>query len=293
MATTRAALPTRRGFTLVELLVTITVIAILAGVVLGGLNAATNSAKEASTRSLIAKLDQVMRIRYESYMTRRVPIRTTGMQPRAAAEARLAALRDLIRMELPERGSDIKDGPATSIPRPIGRPAISHLYLAKFQNKKPTDEFGTAECLYLIISTGSAETRAQFRQRDSGDADNDGWPEFHDGWGRPIMFLRWAPGFSSQPPNYDGPSEIQKVPRKDNPAELAQLHDPFDVQCCRPSDYHLTPLIYSGGADKKYDIELDKEYSFDGDPYASAAGTPVDEDGDGMNHHDNIHNHTN
>ena len=99
------------GFTLVELLVTITVIGILAAIALGALNAAGNSAREAKTRALIAKLDHVIQMRYNSYLTRRVPIRTTGMKPDAAARARLAALRDLIRMEMPERWNDFLNEP--------------------------------------------------------------------------------------------------------------------------------------------------------------------------------------
>jgi len=50
----------RRGFTLVELLVTVTVMAILMAVVLGGMRMANESARTARTRSTIAKINEVI-----------------------------------------------------------------------------------------------------------------------------------------------------------------------------------------------------------------------------------------
>ncbi|MCE5302216.1 MAG: type II secretion system GspH family protein, partial [Planctomycetaceae bacterium] len=62
-----------RGFTLIELLVTITIIGILAGMVMGVLRTARESARESATRATIAKLNNIIMNRYESYLTRRVP----------------------------------------------------------------------------------------------------------------------------------------------------------------------------------------------------------------------------
>jgi prepilin-type N-terminal cleavage/methylation domain-containing protein len=272
-----------RGFTLVELLVTISIIALLAGLTLGALQAARQTAREARTKALIAKLNQVIMQRYDSYLTRRVPISTRGLAPNEAARRRLDALRDLMRMEMPERWSDVYTSTPGGTPHQyswgsIPRPALSQMYLAKYTQNQPSAEFGPAECLYMIVALGSPEAMENFNESEIGDADGDGWPEFHDGWGRPIMFLRWAPGFT-------GLSEIQ----------TGKDHDPFDTRQLESDAYHLIPLIYSGGPDKEYDIEVSKNYVYQGDPYAKTAspppGTPVDEDGDGLNHFDNIHNH--
>ena len=81
--------------------------------------------KAAQTRALVAKLDTIIKAKWGSYKTRRVPINTVGMPPNLAATARLDALRDLMRMELPDRWSDVVDPPATLIPRP----AVSQSYL--------------------------------------------------------------------------------------------------------------------------------------------------------------------
>ncbi|MHC4181280.1 MAG: hypothetical protein ACYSWU_27605, partial [Planctomycetota bacterium] len=83
---------------------------------------------------------------------------------------------------------------------------------------------------------------------------------------------------------YNGPSEIQ-------PGDPIKDHDPFDTRNVDSGAFGMAPLIYSGGRDKQYDLEVNKTYAYEGDPYASGAGAPVDDKGDGANHHDNIHNH--
>ncbi|MEE8451350.1 MAG: prepilin-type N-terminal cleavage/methylation domain-containing protein [Thermoguttaceae bacterium] len=272
--------PRRGGFTLIELLITITIIGILAGISFGALNAARRTARTSKTKSTIVKLDKIIMRRYEEYATRRVPISTARISRVQATRARLDALRDVIRMEMPERWNDITVFPVATDPvsgNPIKRPALTERYLAKYAANQPSAKFGPAECLYMIVATGSAEDREQFNESEIGDADGDGWLEFQGGWGRPIMFLRWAPEFTDL-------SDLQS----------REHHDPFDVHGADLTAYHLVPLIYSGGPDKKYDIELDDGYEYDGDPYASAAGTPTDDsnnpDGE-LNHYDNIHNH--
>ena len=67
-----------RAFTLVELLVTITIIGILAAMTLGALQASRQAGREYATKATIAKLNNIIMQRYESYLTRRVPISTTA-----------------------------------------------------------------------------------------------------------------------------------------------------------------------------------------------------------------------
>src|SRR5262245_20885808 len=105
----------RRAFTLTELLIVMMIIGIMAAMALSALSGATELAREQRTRAIISKLDQLIMERYEGYRTRAVPIRipatsTTAQGTRYAAMIRLYALRDLMRMELPERITDVVDG---------------------------------------------------------------------------------------------------------------------------------------------------------------------------------------
>jgi len=293
----------RTGFTLVELLVTIVIIAILAGVVLSAAAAAQRAANVAHTQALIAKLHGQLMVRYESYRTRRLPINTAGLNGPQAAIHRLNAIRELMRMEMPDRYADLMtQNNALGIPYsppmvatyfsydssnsqwvagPVGGPPVYLQPTAtnlSYQRRVASAiaagtspsliaQYEDAECLYLILNTGLSDDSAveQINSDDIGDADGDGMPEFHDAWGRPIRFIRWAPGFVSDLQPYD-PVNSAKDPRF-----TAKSHDPFDpLKMQHPFDpsnrqkidlqsapavinaadgMSLTPLIYSVGPD--------------------------------------------
>lgn len=315
----------RFAFTLVELLVVMVVIGILAGVVLGALNAARETARVAKTKATIVKLDKIISEKYESYLTRRLPITTQGATPVRAAAVRLLALRDLMRLEMPERFRDITQAPITGTTlqsnwpnaalygflstnyTPITRPSLSQAYLRRYNAAtKKTPTYESAECLYMIVTVGDPEARSQFSDSEIGDADGDDLPEFHDAWGNPIQFLRWAPSFTD--------SAIQSNDPEND-------HDPFDanrlelsITAMPPRGARLVPLIYSAGPDGIYGIDQAANYIFAASPYSYepirnelagnpagyflAAGKPnVSVTGpatvqhDQSDHLDNIHNH--
>jgi prepilin-type N-terminal cleavage/methylation domain-containing protein len=211
----------RRGFTLVELLITITIIGIMAGMILFAMFQAQETAKEHKTRALVLKLNSIIMRRYDEYKTRRVPIQfdaTELTDPKLMARMRLEVLRDLMRMEMPDRWSDVLTPPASPFNRPaadrVQPPSAFIAYQAKWAavtGDSPTgpyeyaydttkDEYQSAECLYMIVMGTLAQegdSRDAFKATDVGDVDQDGFPEFIDAWGQPIRFLRWAPGLTS------------------------------------------------------------------------------------------------
>src|SRR4030095_12893269 len=65
----------RAALTLIELLFVMVILGILAAIALGGLSAAAAQARVERTRSIIAKLNQLITDKYESYKTRAVPIK--------------------------------------------------------------------------------------------------------------------------------------------------------------------------------------------------------------------------
>jgi hypothetical protein len=186
---------------------------------------------------------------------------------------RLDALRDLMRMEMPDRWTDVVDEPVTpfgeALSNLIPRPALSQAYLARYnsvaepftdQNGNfvhdatepftdvngngrydPTPEFQGAECLYLIVMEALAQegdAREVFKPDSIADTDGDRMPEFIDAWGTPIRFLRWAPGFVS---------ELQEIAQF-RPTAVAAPSSPQTVEITAPgATLSADPSIYVGG----------------------------------------------
>ena len=278
----------RRGVTLVELLITIAIIAILATAILGVAAVATTTAREARTRNTITRLHTLLTEHYDTYRVRRVKLKTTveqvinnfvmsqppNQQSRIRGEmlatARLYALRELMLMEMPDRWSDIIFDNVQNVS--AGAPWRTPLYCAErtglsslyrrhydrlLATATPTEiaQNQSAECLYLTImhACGDGESRAQFAESDIGDTDGDGAPEFVDSWGKPIQFLRWAPGFDSDAQL--NAAELLAMNSTKRAQAIAADHDPFDMFRRDPFAFRLAPLIYSTGSDELSGIE--------------------------------------
>jgi prepilin-type N-terminal cleavage/methylation domain-containing protein len=180
-----------------------------------------------------------------------------------------------------------------------GRPALSKMYYARYQaaltrtlakypdqsatvsyRDQGTDRIGrydSSECLYMIVMLSSPDAASQFHGSEIGDTDDDGLPEFLDGWGDPIKFFLWAPGFTSSDLQTSfataAPSDMQSAAEYD--------HDPFDTHQVDIYGWRLVPLIYSAGRDGIYDLNLglvdttDPNYPFyhySGSPYFNRSG---------------------
>jgi prepilin-type N-terminal cleavage/methylation domain-containing protein len=259
-----------RGFTLVELLVVIVILSILSSMVLMALANTQASAREARTRSTITKLDALIAAKWETYQTRRVPLKPSGNSRTNTAKLRVDALREIMRMELPDQHADISTGQTASLLP--ARPAVSAAYLKRYNSATgKTTNFEGAESLYLVVAYGlnDPDALSQFNEAEIGDFDNDGLPEFWDGWGFPITWIRWAPSFVSPIQNNDAVNN----------------HDPFDPMKQYSNAYSLYPLIYSGGPDKIYDIQNGRTASIN-DPYSGNVGQS-----NGTGSLDNITNH--
>lgn len=218
----------RSAFTLMELLIVLTIITILVGLSMAALVGATEQARAARTRAIINKIDLLIDERYQSYRTRAVPIRInpsqfTNASPAGlwAARVRLYALRELMRMEMPDRKTDIVNSATTNPPTPeitvIPGMTQSSLQASYYRSavratggnpmapathtslNNWTSTHQGSECLYLILSAmrdGEKGAIEYFSTAEIGDVDGDGMKEILDAWGQPIEFLRWAPGYS-------------------------------------------------------------------------------------------------
>lgn len=113
--------PYRPSFTLVELLVVIAIIGIMSGMILFALAGARQDANISRTRRTITKLNAIILQEWEEfrYRSARIDIDPEMLRPQAAfagqpplspregARLRMIVLRDLMRMEMPDRLSDI------------------------------------------------------------------------------------------------------------------------------------------------------------------------------------------
>ena len=257
----------RSGFTLMELLIVMLIIAVLAALALTALQGAAEEARADRTRAIIAKLDQLIMQRWNDYRTKPLPIRTPpNTAPSVAALYRLVALRELMRMELPDRRSDVFDVTDLSyetvataglnnaaLQRTYYRKAVASVVGNNLNNW--TVQHEGAECLYLIVSTmhdGDKNALDFFMPGEIGDVDQDGMREILDGWRQPIEFLRWAPAYTVQAGAVTlQTSDATVAPDSRDPVKV----DPRWTDSTTGNEpYELRPLIFSAGRDKGYDV---------------------------------------
>ncbi len=294
----------RRAFTLLELLVVMVIIAILSSMVLIGLSSATEAAKHAKTKSTIAKIHGQLAQHWAAYETRRVSIVPVPNEPPQAFEARrLLALWELQRVEMPDNYEDIYFNPVFS---PQGTNALRLAYqtMAPQANRATYEaQYASAECLYLTVMLGMNDNdEVRFLESEVGDKDQDGMPEFIDGWGRPIQFIRWAPGYV---PRLGADTDMQRDDPPGSAPPLGFQGDSFDRRgLCRfgssapasvllPSGttvtfrpppgnttnyfgFKLMPLVYSLGPDGEAGLADPTDPNRAWHPYAYySEGTPT------------------
>ncbi|MEX1041201.1 MAG: prepilin-type N-terminal cleavage/methylation domain-containing protein [Pirellulaceae bacterium] len=265
----------KQAFTLVELLVVMAVLVLLSSLVLSALAGAAEQARENRTRSQIQKIHELLMSRYEDYRYRRVPPSKSG-NVRARQGDRVDKIRELMRMEMPNHKLDLSIGVqilATS-------PSLWNRYRRTVIRRTGGADWAAAvdlwagtnqesECLYMILESmqdGDTNGLDFFRESEIGDTDGDGMLEVLDGWGRPIAWIRWAPGFlgaRSNLHNTNSPDPFDPLGVRDG-----RVQDPPDSG--NYVHFPLFPVVVSAGPDGVFDVAT----RFLTDPSDAITGTP-------------------
>jgi prepilin-type N-terminal cleavage/methylation domain-containing protein len=319
---------TIRAFTLIELMVVTVIIVLLASLSSTAYFGAMQSAREVKTVGTIAKLDAAIADIYESYefifehiedsldSASQTAFNTNKatMSESDITKLKRLLMYDLLRMEMPSNRAETDPAnPPITINGTdyLLEPSVVQQIYYKFTQDHPSSATlatQSAELLYLIIANLDPEAFENFTATEVGDTDGNGLSEFIDGWGRPIAFLRFAPGFTDtdrQPDlsrteasslDLNSPSlniipALTAIPSGTTNVKdkiINQWQDPFDPDMLNGESWFLYPVIVSAGRDGLFGINISIATLLN--PFAAGAliGAPI-----GSEHHDNIHNHAN
>jgi prepilin-type N-terminal cleavage/methylation domain-containing protein len=213
----------RPAFTLIELLVVIAILGILGTLTIGALRTASGRGKSDTTRNVVEMLSNVVLEHYETY--------EDLAMSKARTAADVVALRKQLREEMPDSWSDVAPGANVAVPTT----GAGRAYRAYKASNGHSPAYAGAECLYMIVTQSGMfpDFLANIPNKFVGDIDKDGAFEFWDGWGRPISFIRWAPG--AMPASRQDPDKY---------------HDPLDPYHADATAFALLPLIFSAGKDE-------------------------------------------
>jgi prepilin-type N-terminal cleavage/methylation domain-containing protein len=223
------------GFSLVELLVVITIIMVMMAIAGAGVSAARSSQRAQATRALIAKLDAIISQQFASYASLEVP----GGTP----QNRGPDLRQRISRDMPDRWTDVAAMAGNAAGLTSGH---QRAYVAVWNSMptQPSPTYAGAECLFMIVMRGGVANCldcTDLAAETIGDEDGDGAFEFHDGWGNPVGYILWPAALEL--PADSGTKFFTQTAPFSNPT----------------SGRTMRPVIYSPGPDGEYGLERNNE----------------------------------
>ena len=262
----------RRAFSLVELLVVITIILVLMGLTGAAVSAARSSGAKQKTAATIAIIDAMLRQHLTSMESSRA-----GADGPAADRA--ALLRRQTTADMPDSWAEVQH--IKSQPQQFNS-ARHRGYVTLFDAATPTSQFGDAECLFMIVMQGGLADCLACSALDKvkiGDKDQDGALEFWDEWGEPIHYVLWPGGFELPV----GTKFFSTVPPFSGAGSTGDSAGP------------MRPLIYSNGPDGKDGLAvhggaylaLGNNCGVPTEETIATLGGPINSSGD---HRDNITN---
>jgi prepilin-type N-terminal cleavage/methylation domain-containing protein len=261
----RRTKPSRQaGFSLIEMLVVIGLIAFLTAAIVAVIPRVGNAAKVASTRATIKKVDELLNDRINgfrrwiqkqdqlasggapSYVTNSPFSGSFASNP---VQTRALAVKYAFRLYFPQVFSEFQT--------PISAPATH----------KPITE--SSECLYQFLTKGplfdtEPPSGSDLKAIEIADTDNDGLPEIVDGWGQPLRFYRWPtrlvrPATTATGLTLPTSSSTPGSASGSTPGPLDEIIQPSGTTLLIP----LTPLMIAmGGATPRSSVQPWKSGSY-------------------------------
>ena len=229
--------PSRFGFTLVELLLVMAIIAVLSSLAVMALRGAQDEAKHGATQARIAQIRALLQQRMEDYEVRKLPIQLTQYTTNRGTLRQLKQLilLDVISCEMPRDASHVRMFPSPQLQAAImdleaqtppgddfvapdgadllaalGQPQMLPALARRFVTpadpipNPPSATNLNAEYLYGILATTDFDDTPGIEALGASaiaDTDNDGYLEVVDNWGEPIEFELLDPGLNPIPNN--------------------------------------------------------------------------------------------
>ena len=201
------------GFTVVELLLVITIIAILSSLSLAVIRSAQDDAKHAATETRITQIRAILQQRMEDYEVRKLPIRLTSYsRNRSILQAlKNLILIDVVSVEMPRETEHVNRFPSDELQQSINNlvdrgdftQSSADSLIMELQNPRylpalarrfsqgTNSEALRAHYLFRVLETtdfdGVPGTES-LGNSAFADTDGDGLMEVVDSWGNPMTF---------------------------------------------------------------------------------------------------------
>lgn len=195
---------TRRGFTIIELLVVIGLIAFLVSVLTVALGNALSSARQRATQATLIKIDGLLQQRLDAFNTNldrtakrgevaiaakalQTYLNQNGLPGLLDPVCELLARKNRFRQAFPQTGQ-------TGSPAGVDAPSL--VAAGQPFNGNAQNEAESSEYLYYMLKQSDffgvpPVGDSDFSASETADTDGDGRQEFVDAWKRPFRFYRW------------------------------------------------------------------------------------------------------
>jgi prepilin-type N-terminal cleavage/methylation domain-containing protein len=176
------------GFSLVELLVVVSIILVMMALAGAALSGARSSGAKQKTLATIAAIDEILQRHFAG-------AESSDAAATGSGNSRGAAIRRRLTADMPDSWEEVRHMKSRAQEFKTAR---HRSYVATLDSAQPSDQYGDAECLFMIVMQGGLADCLTCSALDSApidDKDNDGAPEFLDAWGEPICYVLWPAGF--------------------------------------------------------------------------------------------------